>query len=150
MSANVRDGKVIFSRLTVLVFLILALSNVTGGCIGWYYSPDVRAWWPVGLFIVSGLSLGYAVVFSSAMRVSRALGYRFATVYNVVLALTLSLYEALFYTMKIDWLAVNTGSAQLTDFQRVVHSDATGYAIYGAFLVGAWIIAGIMRLRGDG
>jgi hypothetical protein len=40
--------------------------------------------------------------------------------------------------MKIDWL------------QRVVHSDAAFYAIYAVFLAGAWIIAGIMRLRGHG
>lgn len=67
-----------------------------------------------------------------------------------VLALTLLLHEALFYTMKVDWLAVNTGLIQLTDFQRVVHSDATVYAIYGSFLVGAWIIAGVKRLRSRG
>jgi hypothetical protein len=64
--------------------------------------------------------------------------------------LTLLLCDELFYTVKVDWLAVNTGVAQLTDFQRVAHSDATIYAIYGMFLVGAWIIAGIMRLRGGG
>jgi hypothetical protein len=150
MSANVRDRRVNFSRLTVLVFLILTLSNVAGSCIGWYYSPDVRVWWPVGLLIVSGLSLGYAVVFSSAVRASRALGYRFAAVYNVVLAVTLLLHAALFYTMKINWLAVNTGLAQLTNFQRLVHSDATVYAIYGTFVIVAWIIVGIMRLRGGG
>jgi hypothetical protein len=49
--------------------------------------------------------------------------------------------------MKVDWLAVNTGLIQLTDFQRFVHSDATVYAIYGSFLVGAWIIPGVKRLR---
>jgi hypothetical protein len=99
------------------------------------------------LVVFSGIALGYAVVFSAAMRAARVLGNRFATIYNVVLALTLLLHEALFYTMKVDWLAVNTGLIQLTDFQRFVHSDATVYAIYGSFLVGAWIIPGVKRLR---
>jgi hypothetical protein len=102
------------------------------------------------LVVSSGFALGYAVVFSAAMRAGRFLGNRFAAVYNVVLALTLLLHETLFYTMKVSWFAVNSGLVRLTDFQRVVHSDATFYAIYGTFLVGAWIIAGVKRLRDGG
>jgi hypothetical protein len=150
MSGNVVERRSRLLRGTAVVFLILPLSNVAGLCIGWSYSGDVRTWWPFILVVYSGIALGYSVLFSAAMRASRTLGNRFAIVYNVVLALTLMLYDALFYTSKIDWLAVNIGLTRLNYFETVVHSDATVYAIYGAFLVGAWIIAGIGRLRGGG
>jgi hypothetical protein len=150
MRANVENSRPMLSRVTVLVFFILTLSNVGGLCIGWNHSRDVRAWWPVGAVVFSIIALAYAAVFSAAMRVARVLGMRFAILYNVVRALVLLLHAALFYTIKVDWFAVNTGLAQLTEFQRIVHSDATVYAIYGTFLVGAWIIAGVKRLRSGG
>jgi hypothetical protein len=134
-------------RIALLVFLILTLSNVAVLGIGWIYSGDVRAWWPVALVVFSAISFGYAAMFSAATHAASGLGLRFSIIYNVVLALTLLLHGALFYTVKVDWLSVNSGVIQLSFFQRIIHSDATVYSIYAVFLAGALIIAEVMKRR---
>ena len=48
-------------------------------------------------------------MFSAATHAASGLGLRFFIIYNVVLALTLLLHGALFYTLKVDWLSVNSG-----------------------------------------
>lgn len=105
------------SRVTVLVFLILTRSNVGCLCVGWIYSLDVRAWWPVALVVLSIVAPRYAVVFSAATRAARGLGIRFATVYSAALALTLLVQATLVYVVEIDWLAVNSGLVHLTPFR---------------------------------
>jgi hypothetical protein len=48
------------------------------------------------------------------------------------------------YTVEVDWLAVNSGTATLTVFQQIVHSELTPVAIYGAFLLVA-VLTGFAR-----
>jgi len=59
--------------------------------------------------VFSAISLGYAAMSSAATHAASGLGLRFFIIYNVVLALTLLLHGALFYTLKVDWLSVNSG-----------------------------------------
>jgi hypothetical protein len=97
--------------------------------------------------VFSAISFGYAATFSAATHAASDLGLRFSIIYNVVLALTLVLHRALFYTLKIDWLSVNSGVIELSFFQRIIHGDATVYSIYAVFLAGALIVAKVMKRR---
>jgi hypothetical protein len=149
MLIEVRQGRKSreFWLVTALVFLILMASNTALLCIGWFHSVDVRAWWPFIVSVGAAIAFSYASLFSATMRAARIHDLRFVVIYNCVLALTLLLHGALYYTLKVDWLAVNIGLVQLTFFQRIIRSDAAVYSIYAAFLIGALVIAAIALIR---
>jgi hypothetical protein len=124
-----------------LVFAILAASNVLSVIIGWFSSVDVKGWWPVILPVYLLISCIYALAFSFIARIGSRFSLRFSALFNLVLAALLLGQSALFYSIYIDWLAVNDGRATLTLFQRIVRSDMTTYALHGVFLGAALICA---------
>ncbi|MCX7170067.1 MAG: hypothetical protein NTY41_07160 [Proteobacteria bacterium] len=144
MEDKAGDQMVDFWAVALGVFAFLFLSNCLVLWVGWFRSVDVRGWWPLGLFFDVALAFAYAVAFSAAMRSAHRTGLGFTVIYNVILASLLFLHGYLFYTIKIDWLAVNSGTASLSAFQKFIKNDFTPIAIYAVFLLGA-IVTGWMR-----
>ena len=144
MGDKAGDQVVGFWTIVLCVFAVLFLSNCLETLIGWFHSQDVRGWWPLGLLLGSALAFAYAVAFSAAMQVTRRADIGFTTIYNTVLASMLFLRGYLYYTIEIDWLAVNSHTETLTAFQKIIRSDFAPISIYSIFLLGA-IIAGRMR-----
>ena len=133
-----------FWSVVFYVFIILSLSSCLETLFGWFHSQDVRDWWPLGLSLYSVAAFAYAVAFSALMRNIRRADIVLIVIYNAVLASLLFLHGYLYYTIRIDWLAVNSHAATLTAFQKIIRSDYTPNLIYAMFLFGA-VVAGRMR-----
>jgi hypothetical protein len=129
------------------VFAVLSLSNCLETLFGWFHSQDVKGLWPLALLLYSLLAFAYAVVFSATTRVTCRADIGFTFVYNVVLASLLFLHSYLYYTLEIDWLAVNSRTATLTGFQSIIRSDFTPISIYAMFLLGAVVAGRFRRFR---
>lgn len=135
-----------FWFITTLVFTLLILSNSLVLLIGWLHSDDVKAWWQVGLLYDTVIDLVYATVFSKTIRATDYTNPIFVFIYNGILAFMLFLHGYLFYTAKIDWLAVNSGIVRLSVFQQIIRSDIIPLLMYGVFLFGV-IMLWILRRR---
>jgi hypothetical protein len=138
------DQVVGFWTVVLCIFAVLFLSNCLETIIGWFHSQDVKDWWPLSLLLGSALTFAYAVAYSAAMRVTSGVDIGFTIIYNTVLGSMLFLHGYLYYTIEIDWLAVNSHTATLTAVQKIIRSDFAPISICSIFLLGA-IIAGRMR-----
>ncbi len=132
-----------FWTVVFYVFVILSISNCIEILFGWFHSQDVRDLWPLGLSLYSAAAFAYAVAFSALMRNIRRTDIVLIVIYNAVLASLLFLNSYLYYTIRIDWLAVNSHTATLTAFQKIIRSDYTPILIYAMFLFGT-VVAGRM------
>jgi hypothetical protein len=117
-----------------IVLGILTLFNVLSTSYGWFISVDVKGWWPVILAFYLVISCAYAWVYSFVARLGTPFSLRFSVFYTLALVGCFLVHAVLDYLARPDWLAVNTGLATLTIFQRVVLSPYTAFAIYGLFL----------------
>jgi hypothetical protein len=147
MTDESRYQMVGFWTVALYILAVLSLSNCLQTLFGWFHSQDVKGWWPIGMLLYSLFAFAYAVAFSATTRVTCRADIGFAAVYNLALALLLFLHGYLYYTIKIDWLAVNSRAATLTGFQNLVRSDITPIAIYVTFLLGAVVAGRIRRIR---
>ena len=145
MKSEVGDRAASYWTVVLGVFAVLAASHLFVLWVGWSRSIDVKGWWPLILAWGAVVSFVYAVAFSSTVRVTQRTDVRFVVGYNVALAAVLAVDGYLAYTVAIDWLAVNSGTATLTLFQRVVQSSFTPLAIYGSFLLVAVLIGFVRR-----
>ncbi|KAF0209549.1 MAG: hypothetical protein FD171_274 [Actinobacteria bacterium] len=130
--------------VVLAVFAILAAAHLFVLWVGWSRSVDVKGWWPFILAWGAAVSFIYAVAFSATVRVMRRADMWFVVGYTAALASLLAVAGYLAYTVEVDWLAVNSGTATLTVFQQIVHNELTPVAIYGAFLLVA-ILTGFVR-----
>jgi hypothetical protein len=130
------NQKIEFWRVVFIVFTILTLSNSLQLLIEWSYSIDARGWWLMSLFVTSMISFIYAFAFSAIIKATCYNNLRFAITYNVFLALVLLLHAYLYYTINIDWSAINSGTEKPNTFDIMIHSDFTPFGIYCVFLFG--------------
>jgi hypothetical protein len=135
-----------FWPIALYVFAVLSLSNCLQSLFGWLQSQGDRDWWTLGLLMYSLLALAYAVAFSAVTQITRRSDIRFTTIYNSVLASLLFLHGYLYYTIEIDWIAVNSHTARLTSLQSIIRSDFTSISIYTIFLLGAVVAGRINRV----
>lgn len=147
MTNESRYQMVGFWTVVFYVFAVLSISNCLETMFGWFHSQDVRDWWPWGLLLVSLFAFAYAVAFTATMRVTCRADIRFIVIYNAVLASLLLLHGYMYYTIEIDWLAVNSHTATLTGFQSIIRSDFTPILIYAMFLLGPVVVGRIRRIR---
>jgi len=113
---------------------ILSACAVAETAIGYAHSVDARGWWPIGLAVTLLLYASYSMVFGSIAG-DRILPTAYIVGLNGVLAAVRVLASYLFYTLPIDWGAVNAGMTQLTFVQSLVRSDWTFYLSPIPFLV---------------
>jgi hypothetical protein len=150
MANESRYQMVRFGTVVFLVFAVLSLSNCLEILFELFHSPDsqdVRDLWPLELLFYSLLAFGYAVAFSMAMRITCRADVIFAAIYNIVLASLLFLHGYLYYTIVIDWLAVNSHIATLTAFQNMGRNDFIRISIYAIFLLGAVVVGRKRKVR---
>ena len=117
-----------------VVLGILTVWNVLETTVRWFSSVDVKGWWPMLLAAQMVISCAYAWVYSFVARLGTPFSLRFSVFYTLALVGCFLVHAVLDYLARPDWLAVNTGLATLTFFQRVVLSPYTAFAIYGLFL----------------
>lgn len=105
---------------------ILSACAIAETALGYAHSADARGWWPIGLAVTLLLYAIYSLVFGSIAG-ERVLPTAYIVGLNGALAAVRLMVSYLFYTLPIDWGAVNTGTAQLNFMQFVVRSDWTFY-----------------------
>ncbi|MGB3072506.1 MAG: hypothetical protein WBC18_28430 [Ottowia sp.] len=129
-------------RIQNVIFPLAILSTVAIAetVVGYhsYYSADARGWWPVGLLVGLYANVGYCVLFS-LISGDRALSIPYVVGLNGVLAAIRATASYLYYTLPIDWMAVNMRTAHLTAFQALLHSDLTFYLTPVVFLIAHFI-----------
>ena len=145
MKSEVGDRAASYWTVVLGLFAVLAASHLFVLWVGWSRSVDVKGWWPLILAWGAAVSFIYAVAFSATVRVTQRTDVWFVVGYNIALAAVLAVDGYLAYTVEIDWLAVNSGTATLSLFQRVVQSSFTPLAIYGSFLLVAVLIGFVRR-----
>jgi hypothetical protein len=120
-----------------IIFAILTLSSMMSAAIGYYYSIDVRGWWPVLLYILANINFVYTLALVGIARLARRLTIRALACHAVALSAFQQAHTLAFYNIQPDWEAVNGGRAVLTPLQNFFHSDASFYGMYLAFLCAA-------------
>lgn len=113
---------------------ILSACAVAETAIGYAYSLDMRGWWPIVLAVTLLLYASYSIVFG-AIAGNRTLNVPYITGLNTALAAVRLLTIYLFYTISVDWSAINAGMTQLTSYQFVVRSEWTSFVVLMFFLV---------------
>ena len=147
MADESRNQTVGFWTVVICVFAILSLSNCMETLFGWFHSQDVKDLWPLRLLLYSLLSFAYAVAYVATAEITHRADIGFAVIYNIALASLLFLHGYLYYTIQIDWLAVNSHAATLTTLQSIIRSDFTDISICAMFLLGAVVAGRFRRLR---
>ncbi|RZI40463.1 hypothetical protein EGT07_22745 [Herbaspirillum sp. HC18] len=101
--------------------------------LGYQYSMDMKGLWPLALGFSIFANCIYAAATVCLANVTGIYRVRLSALIHSLLATTLFIQAYLYYTMKIDWLAVNNRVAKLTTMERVVHSNWTPWVIYLVF-----------------
>ncbi|MEN3158690.1 hypothetical protein ABC502_09935 [Alkalimonas sp. NCh-2] len=129
------------SKVFVVTFALLAFANALSTTIGWFYSVDVKGWWPLSL----GVGLLVSLVYAALLCLLKSLTFMRAVLISTALAVAHVVHAGLYYLYPPNWLAVNNAQAVLTSIQAVVFSDYTFYALYGLFLGLAVVLAHVSR-----
>ncbi len=150
MTNESRYRMVRFRIVVCFVFAVLSLSNCLEILFELFHSPDiqdVRDLWPLELLFYSLLAFAYAITFSMAMRITCRADIIFTTIYNIVLALLLFFHGYLYYTIVVDWLAVDSHIGTLTAFQNMGRNDFIRISMYSMFLLGAVVVGRKRKVR---
>jgi hypothetical protein len=142
-----------FNKLGRQAFVIASLtplicSRLLSIWIGFQYSMDVQGKWPLGLGVGLLFDFFYVGITANLANVMRVHNISLALRHHFLLAAALAAHASLYYMMKIDWLAINTGKATMTIAQRIVYSHWTPWAIYVLFF-GVWVVVLIKRRGAD-
>ena len=128
------------------ILSILLLSDVITVIIGFKHSQDMSIIWLPTIALIYTLSSSiYSTLFLLIDKIHPT-SQRYTIIYNTLLAITLITLGILFYTVKIDWYAINHGQATLTPWQSIVRSDATYFVILTFFLIIHLIRATFLRI----
>jgi hypothetical protein len=111
-------------------FIPLCCSSLLSTWLGYYYSMDMKGLWPLTLGVSIFATCLYAATTAFLASVTGVYQVKFSAWLHTLLAVASFVHAYLFYTMDIDWLAVNTGRASLDKFERFVYSHWTPWAIY--------------------
>ena len=117
-----------------IILCILILWESISLLIGSHYSNDVSGWWPVVLFFMTIIYFAYSILFILINKINPKT-IKYIVVYNSTLTISLLIFSILFYTLNINWLAVNNGEKTLTLYQSIILNDFILYAILFIFLI---------------
>ena len=131
---NVADNNHNISHKWCYMWLILIATIILCISIGFYFSIDVQGWTELYLFLMIILISVYQGIFFLIDKISPS-SIPFSTRYTSILSITFIIYTYLFYSINIDWIAINNGEKKLTFFQSVIRNDFATYYIFGSFLV---------------
>jgi hypothetical protein len=123
-----------YVKTFAVVLGLLAVSNILSTVFGWFNSVDVKGWWPVVFALEMIVSCAYALAYAFIARTGAPFSLRFSIGYTLALSGCILAHTALYFLVRPDWLAVNTGVATLTPFQQIVFGRYTVFAMYGIFL----------------
>lgn len=133
------------SKTFFLSFTLLAFGNVLCTIVGWFYSVDVKTWWPLGLAFSIAISGLYALALSQFA----SLSLKRLVAINVALMVLLVAHTCLYFLAAPNWLAVNNGEAKLTPLQSIVFSHYAVYGLYVFFLGVAFMLTYVNRSPRD-
>jgi hypothetical protein len=125
-----------------IIISILTLSSLISTGVGYYYSIDVRGWWLLMLFFEGALNLAYVVAYLGIAKFARHFTMTAALWHAAAIMSAQQIHSLLFYTVRPDWGAINTGLAELTPLQSIIHSYLSYYGIYAVSL----LVAGMQAL----
>jgi len=111
----------------VTVCIIVFIGFVLGG-------TDARTYWPLILFFEMARGGIFAAAFLYVARTT-ALPRGYAIGFNLLAALAQCGLALLFYTLPIDWLAVNNGGRSLSLFESWTQSPLVWWGMGVIFLV---------------
>lgn len=116
------------------IFCILFLSIVINITIGYFQSVDVRGWWPIIVFLWTLIYSIYIIIFL-AIDTIQPTSKKYHIIFHFILSTIMIAHTILYFTLKIDWIAINTHTKQLTLLQTIIFSNMTPYAILTSFLL---------------
>lgn len=124
----------VYLRKFLIIFAILLISSIIVLVVGYHDNSDVRGWWPV-VVIFEIIIYGIYTALFLLIDKNSPMSINYIIVYNSILGFIIIFLGIAYYTINIDWLAINNGKKSLTLFQTIINSDITYYTLLVFFLV---------------
>jgi hypothetical protein len=115
------------------IMTLLLVSAIIELIVGYYNSSDIRGWWTLVLIVTVVTYWIYGSLFIIIDNINPT-SQKYVIIYNSILSTIIAIESILYYTIDIDWLAINNGTKTLTLFESIIHNTSTDL-ILGIFLL---------------